>query len=211
MVLCYALLLLDDERVESIVASEAGVVENVGAASLLTASILLAVAYRRTRRRAYLGFALVLFLGAGEELAWGQHLLGFSPPDQVRDWNAQDETTLHNLDAIQELRHSAGFDVVLAASSVLLLACFVVAPAVGARSSRARSAIERRLPVPSGAFGAVLLLNFALFALAGALSPTDHAHAVTEVAEAGMAFVLLAYAIDAVAPRDLAPEPLPSR
>lgn len=196
IVLCYALLLLDDGWVETMVASEEGVVENVGAASLLTASILLAVAYRQTRRRAYLGLALILFLGAGEELAWGQHVLGFSAPDQVRDWNAQDETTLHNLDPVQQLRHSVGFDVVLAAASVLVTAYFVLVPALAARSEQARSAIERRMPVPSGKIGAILVLNFALFALAGALSPTDRAHAVTEVAEAGLAFTLLAYAID---------------
>ena len=35
--------------------------------------------------------------GAGEELSWGQRILGFDSPEFFQDYNAQQETGLHNL------------------------------------------------------------------------------------------------------------------
>lgn len=41
---------------------------------------------------------LVLFtFGAGEEISWGQRLFAFGTPDFLREWNAQEETNIHNL------------------------------------------------------------------------------------------------------------------
>jgi hypothetical protein len=48
-------------------------------------------------RRFGIVFATGLFLVAMEEIAWGQHLLGFPTPDFLRGLNQQGETTLHNL------------------------------------------------------------------------------------------------------------------
>jgi hypothetical protein len=44
----------------------------------------------------YLGLAMLLFFGAGEEISWGQRLLGYGTPEALDD-NIQEETTLHNL------------------------------------------------------------------------------------------------------------------
>jgi hypothetical protein len=43
-----------------------------------------------------LGLAALLFFGAGEEISWGQRLLGFETPETMSE-NIQGETTLHNL------------------------------------------------------------------------------------------------------------------
>jgi hypothetical protein len=45
----------------------------------------------------YLGLALILFFGAGEEISWGQRIFGFETPDSLEDVNIQGEVTLHNL------------------------------------------------------------------------------------------------------------------
>jgi hypothetical protein len=44
-----------------------------------------------------LGFAAVFFFGAGEEISWGQRLLGFGTPEAIKQYNTQDEFTVHNL------------------------------------------------------------------------------------------------------------------
>ena len=44
-----------------------------------------------------LGFALLFIFGAGEEISWGQRLLGFETPDSLRAINRQEELTLHNI------------------------------------------------------------------------------------------------------------------
>ena len=40
---------------------------------------------------------MILFVAAGEELSWGQRLLGLQTPPALQEINAQDEINLHNL------------------------------------------------------------------------------------------------------------------
>jgi hypothetical protein len=40
---------------------------------------------------------VVLIFGAGEEISWGQRILGLKSPEYFREHNAQGETNLHNL------------------------------------------------------------------------------------------------------------------
>jgi hypothetical protein len=40
---------------------------------------------------------LVLIFGAGEEISWGQRILGLKSPEYFKEHNAQGETNLHNL------------------------------------------------------------------------------------------------------------------
>lgn len=48
-------------------------------------------------RACYLGFGLVGLMVVGEELSWGQHMLGFETPEALATANKQDEANLHNL------------------------------------------------------------------------------------------------------------------
>ncbi|MEM7561879.1 MAG: hypothetical protein AAF353_02385 [Pseudomonadota bacterium] len=43
-----------------------------------------------------IAMAIAAFLVAGEELSYGQHLLGFSSPELFDEYNLQSETNLHN-------------------------------------------------------------------------------------------------------------------
>ena len=50
--------------------------------------------------RAYvfvLAWALLMFVFAGEEISWGQRILGFQTPESVRGANVQGEFNVHNL------------------------------------------------------------------------------------------------------------------
>jgi len=198
----YSLLLLGDSLVETLVASEDGIVENAGAAAFLGASILFGVAYARARRPAYLVLALAFFVGAGEELAWGQHALGFGTPAPWERWNVQGEATFHNLFFLQKGVY-VPVDILEVLLLVVALVYAVLMPLLAARSAAARQALSRRVPIVPGAFGLLLLANLALFGLASLLSPADktHTHAVTEVAETGVAIIFLAVALDAARAR----------
>jgi hypothetical protein len=50
--------------------------------------------------------ALLLFFAAGEEIAWGQRLLGFETPTEWRSRNVQGETTVHNVSVLRWGFHS---------------------------------------------------------------------------------------------------------
>ncbi|MBI4422157.1 MAG: hypothetical protein HY554_00425 [Elusimicrobia bacterium] len=63
------------------------------------AAAQLAAAWRRPPAEAWAPAALAAFclLVAGEELSWGQRLLGFVPPEAFLAGNVQQEANLHNL------------------------------------------------------------------------------------------------------------------
>lgn len=85
--------------------------EIVGAASLFATSLLFLSGLRLARQNLdqtgasivkqliYLGLAAVFFFGAGEEISWGQRILGFATPESISEVNRQEEFNLHNLSA----------------------------------------------------------------------------------------------------------------
>ncbi len=76
-------------------------VENLTAAWFFLASLLFFTtagtergAFRRT---VYILGGIGLLFVTGEEISWGQRIVGFSTPDFLMDWNAQKEFNLHNI------------------------------------------------------------------------------------------------------------------
>jgi hypothetical protein len=87
--------------------------EIVGAFSLLTTSLLFLFGFRLGRKTldhtrfslvkqlVYLGLAALFFFGAGEEISWGQRILGFQTPEPLTEVNRQEEFNLHNLTVLE--------------------------------------------------------------------------------------------------------------
>lgn len=50
---------------------------------------------------AYLAFGIGCFFVAGEEIAWGQRIIGYGTPESLEEINEQEETTVHNIDIVQ--------------------------------------------------------------------------------------------------------------
>ena len=93
---------------------EDGPVESAGAIALLVSSGLFLLAfvrsksaspeaYGRMKRTIVLLLALAFLFGAGEEISWGQRILGLEAPAELREVN-QDKTNVHNLAALREGR-----------------------------------------------------------------------------------------------------------
>lgn len=105
VLLCmYAALLLPDDVISWLLKEERPL-EGVGAVGLLAASILCFLLWRHERRTggpkwltlAYLALAIVFFIAFGEEISWGQRILGIETPESLEGINDQGETNLHNL------------------------------------------------------------------------------------------------------------------
>ena len=89
--------------------SEDGFFEWVQAAAFLVAAVSSLLSARLLLRRArtlpaalfaLLGLALVFALG--EELAWGQRILGFSTPGSLAEMNEKQEVSLHNIESVTQ-------------------------------------------------------------------------------------------------------------
>ncbi len=67
-------------------------------------------AARGGRKRLGVLFVLVAaaaFVVAGEEISWGQRILGFATPEALGNLNHQDETNIHNIGIIQRAFNAA--------------------------------------------------------------------------------------------------------
>ena len=81
---------------------EDGVLEYAQAGFLLLASaVSLGIALRlrgmRARRAMHAFLALLFFAMFGEEISWGQRILGFDTPENLKGLNVQNEVNLHNM------------------------------------------------------------------------------------------------------------------
>ena len=88
----YKALTMEDSWVENATAS----------LFLLTGLLLFATAWAEKgffHRCLYIPGGLVMVFVAGEEISWGQRLIGFATPDALMDINAQEEFNLHNIDS----------------------------------------------------------------------------------------------------------------
>jgi hypothetical protein len=88
---------------------EDGPVENLQAVFFLASSVLCFLCWRLSRDRhsglvsiGFLSAAAMFFFVFGEEISWGQRILGFATPEGLAGINRQDELSLHNLDAVQD-------------------------------------------------------------------------------------------------------------
>jgi len=133
-----------DNPLFRIVALESGVIETLQALFLFGAGGLLGwVAWAEFRsgiRTAFagLGFALLLVFGAGEEISWGQHWLGFETPEAIAAVNIQGEFNFHNIGSYW-MNH---------AQVVLLVALAAILPILGVGYPQIVYVLDR-LTIPS--------------------------------------------------------------
>src|SRR4051812_45468623 len=103
--LYYATLLSPQQAWESWIIKEDRVVELPGSLALGVAAVVFFLAFRHLRRTeaprllvwACLALAFVFFFGFGEELSWGQRLLGYGNNVDTGSFNKQNEINIHNL------------------------------------------------------------------------------------------------------------------
>ncbi len=69
-------------------------------ASLFFVSSVLMLRLALKRNRFFFLFFLLLFIGAGEEISWGQRILQLDTPDSIKKMNVQGELTIHNLEFV---------------------------------------------------------------------------------------------------------------
>jgi hypothetical protein len=159
----HATLFLDPSTVEWL-NQEDGLFEYLGALGLLVTALLFAVGYLRLRRsdpagatgiwkrRSLILLCLVFLIGAGEEISWGQRILGISTPEGLAGVNAQRETNLHNLYPV-------------AGTTWLLFLVgwytFVIAvPLLAALKPRTRDRLGRLMPLVPLPIAALFLFNY---------------------------------------------------
>ena len=161
VVLYYATLLSPRHAWESWIIKEDRVVEMPGSLALGVASVVFFLAFRHLRRTtaprllvwACLALAAVFFFGFGEELSWGQRLLGFGKNVGTGDLNSQNEINIHNL------KFFSGWFSVDRMFQVFWFSFGVVIPLAARYSRRADAWLRRLVPILPVAIAWLLLAN----------------------------------------------------
>jgi hypothetical protein len=78
--------------------------------AILAASVVFALAARRAQQARRRGLAILFllvavgaFVVAGEEISWGQRILGLETPEALKDINHQGEANIHNILGLQRV------------------------------------------------------------------------------------------------------------
>lgn len=176
--------------------SEDGVYEWVGALACIAGGLLMLGAYRTRRSVLALLVGLLMLAVAGEELSWGQRLLGFEAPEWFTEHNHQGDLTLHNLDVFGEVNNATsdfGTDLL----QLYLLALPLLLAAFPTLASLARRA---RLPVPGLAVaflaGVLKYLNREASERFAVVAGTKDRFSIGEIFETSLELLLLAVAVD---------------
>lgn len=151
-------------------AAEDGPVETATALFLLIASLVLgkhALALSAKGRRGAAGlmlfYALLFFLAAGEEISWGQRIIGWESGEFFQENNQQVETNVHNLVVFGSQLTKTLFGPVLTA---IILVYLVVLPLLYVRTDRVQRLSDRFVvPVPWLKHGIIALSASILIAL----------------------------------------------
>jgi hypothetical protein len=153
----------------------------------LFASLISLYMFFPKRNLIFLIMAAAFFIGFGEEISWGQRILGFKTPESLYAINMQKEFNFHNI-ATWEINFL--FKLFTLAYGIILPLCVFH---IGFCSSLAR---KLRIPVPPVSIGIFFLIDwvvfkwFLLFVLHSGSVPKYY-FALTEIYEFITSFVLL--------------------
>jgi hypothetical protein len=107
----YALMALPESTYNSLIDDDRWV-EGAGTLALLAASAFFLFGFVRVRRLpparrpprllqvSLVALAILFFTGFGEELSWGQRILGIETPSDIEEASSQGELNFHNLEAL---------------------------------------------------------------------------------------------------------------
>lgn len=200
-------------RLVGIVIPEDHFFELIGAFSFFVTSLLFFYGFRIARKTldkgwasvvkqlVYLGLGLLFLFGAGEEISWGQRILGFQTPQPLSEVNKQEEFNLHNLSAWEAskfLDPDRLFDIFWFLFGVFTPAVALVAPSF-------KKFASRFIPVIFWGMGVLFLYNYLWAKLAKVLFHTAYTfegvpfgQAIQEVKESNYAIIFVLVGLYAI-------------
>ncbi|MGE5421298.1 MAG: hypothetical protein ACM3UT_14015 [Chloroflexota bacterium] len=143
------------------------------AISLLIASVLFGILFFKSRNIFYILLAVLFFFGFGEEISWGQRLIGFTTPEALNKYNVQGEFTIHNLEPLNTHNIDSGsksglgrlFEInflfkIFTVFVLLLLPLAAFHTKAGSRITR-----MLKIPVPPASIAILFSVNWIVFKL----------------------------------------------
>lgn len=176
LVLNYSVYVLFDidiaVKIIQFIGSEDGIVEYMTFISFLVAFFLFLRTYLINKNIFYLLLAIVFFLGAGEEISWGQRIFNFSTPEVLEEVNVQKEFNIHNIGIFNTYNpdgsgKKTGLSKLLTIGflyKLFWLGFCIILPIINMSNDKLSKFIKRiNLPVPPLSIGIFFLISWIIY------------------------------------------------
>ena len=165
----------------------------------LGSSVLSLMLFLRKKNLFFILFFVAFFFAAGEEISWGQRIIGFETPEKIKERNIQDEFTLHNLEAFSRMNSErnlkSGFARLLEFNFLFkagTLLYGIVLPFLVFHFRAIRNLTKwMKLPVPPITIGVFFLFNWMIYRYVNVTVP-QYALRSGEIMECFAALIFLA-------------------
>ena len=208
LITVYSIYLFLDTNTIIKIGREDGLFEYLSFFFFIGASLFFLMTYLLRKNIFYLLFALIFFIGAGEEISWGQRIFLFSTPESLSKINVQNEFTLHNIELFNthDFDHNiktgwSKFLTVNFAYKLFWLSFGIILPLIVLLNKKLfLLTIKLKVPVPPLSIGIFFLVNWILFRIVITYflktdQPFLYYFSINEVMESGSAliFFILSY------------------
>lgn len=204
IILSYSVYFIFDETTVRQLGKEDGLFEYLTALFFFIASILFFLKFIRNWNLFFILLSIVFLFGSGEEISWGQRIIGFGTPSYISDKNVQKEFTLHNIEVFnaQDFDNNikTGFDKLLTINFIYkmfwLTYCILI-PLSVLYFHPARWVTQKvNLPIPPLSVGMFFLINWLTFRMLlsfilPANKPLHYYIAVGEIYECVSGFIFM--------------------
>ena len=134
-------------------------------------AVMLIILFIKRRNIFFLLLGILLFVGAGEELSWGQHLFKFKTPDTIKANNVQGEFNFHNIEIFNTDKFNSsrktGWQRLLEINFIFRLFCIfygIIIPLASVTLSPVKQLKEKiNLPIPAICIGIFFFLNWVAY------------------------------------------------
>lgn len=164
--------------------------------------------FLKTKNIFFLLLSLLFMFGAGEEISWGQRILGFKTPEMMGELNVQKEFNFHNIELFNTADKHGGTKSGLSRLfevnflfRLFMMVYGIVLPFFVFHIRPIRSLTEKiKLPVPPIAIGIFFLVNWFVFRMlhvyyTGVKDEVMFVSADSEIFECLGAFILFVVSI----------------
>lgn len=164
-----SILVLDSEAIDFL-AKEDHVAEWMSFFALLGTSLVFLTTFFRMRNHtppnppiaqlSLIVLAFMFFVAAGEEISWGQRIIGFETPEGLRELNEQGEFNFHNLPFLDQRNKLLidHYDLINIVWFVLVIAI----PLTASSSQRMYERVSRIVVIAPYSLGILFILNYVL-------------------------------------------------
>lgn len=136
-------------------------------------SVLCILSFKNTKNIFLILLSVAFFIGAGEELSWGQHLIEFSTPEYLNKVNVQNEFNFHNIVLFNtgnfDGSKKAGIYRLLEINFLFRLFCLfygIIIPALIILSKKITKFIHYiKMPTPNISVGVFFMVNWFVYKL----------------------------------------------